>query len=167
MMRKSGKLAQHKFRAGRGIDDEQLHRARAGVQRRMEAAFGHEDRAAGADLLGDRVAVRVLDHLLAMAGDDEDDLFRAGMVVAAVPLPRRQIDHAAREPLGAIGFGRHGQGQLAPVKAEGIHILGIDEVVFRFRGHDVLIFPVVSDLKACTCALIASSTGSRSIELAP
>jgi hypothetical protein len=55
------------LRPGRGIDDEQLHRPRAGVERRVESALRDEHGAAGADLLHFRRAVGPLDHLLAVA----------------------------------------------------------------------------------------------------
>src|SRR4051812_33462502 len=46
-----GQLAQHALRTGGRIDHEQLHRAAAGVERRVEAAFGDEHRHSRADLL--------------------------------------------------------------------------------------------------------------------
>src|SRR5690606_1483101 len=99
--------------------DEELHGPVAGVERRVEAALGDVDRAARPDLAGHRVAVLVFDHLLALAGDDEDDLLGAGLVVTGMALTRLDVDHAAGEASGAVDLRRDGQGKLAPVEAEG------------------------------------------------
>src|SRR5690606_15261348 len=80
-------------------------------------------------LLRLRRAVRPLHHLLALAGNDEDDLLRARMIVPAVPLARRQVDHAAREGLRPVHLRCDGERQLAPVETEGADIARIDEVV--------------------------------------
>ena len=115
----------------RMIHDEELHRPGTRVQRRMKPALRHEDRASRSNLHGDRIALFVLHHLLAVPGDHEDDLLRARMVVSRMALAGRQVDDAAREPLRAVDLRRDRQRQPAPVEAEGVDVLRIDEIVFR------------------------------------
>ena len=115
-----GQVAQGQFGAGGGIDDEQSHRRGAGVQGGMIAAGGHVDRAAGADRLDHRGAVVILDHLLARAFQHQNDLFGAGVIVAAVAAAGGEGDDAAGECCRAIDLGADGQGKLAPVEPEGV-----------------------------------------------
>src|SRR5690242_3889691 len=103
----------------------------------------------------------VLDHLLALPRDHEDDLLGARMIVPRMPLPRRQVDHAARELGGTIDLGPDSERQPPPVETEGADIARVDEIAVRagFLAHGLA--PLLKDLNASTCALMASSTGSR------
>jgi hypothetical protein len=100
----------------------------------MEPTFGHESREAGPNPAHHRGAVLILDHLLARALDHKDDLFSAGVVVAGVSASRGHIDQPAGKARGAVDLGADGQGQTAPVEAEGGHGFRAEEEVGHGRG---------------------------------
>src|SRR5690606_27037650 len=105
----------------------------------MITAFGNVDGTAWPHLVHHRVAVLVLDHLFAAAGDDEDDLLGTRMVVAGMALASAEIDHAGGKTLRSVDLRTHGQRQPAPVQSEGVHFLRIDESPL-LAAHSVLPF---------------------------
>ena len=74
--------------ARRGVDGEQRPAAPTRVHGRVERRLRDEDRLAGTD----REGVGVVDHLLAAAAQDVEDLVAVRVVVALVALARQQHD---------------------------------------------------------------------------
>ena len=66
----------------------------------------------------------ILDHLLALAGNDEDDLLGAGVVVSRMALAGTEVDDAAREAAGAVDVRGDGQRQASPVEGESVDLRG-------------------------------------------
>src|SRR4051812_31487578 len=93
----------------------------------MEAAFRDIGGASWPDLLNHRIALLVLDHLLAIARNNEDDFLGTRMIVARVAPAGRQVDDAAGKACRPIHFGSYCQRQPAPVETEGADVLRIHE----------------------------------------
>src|SRR5689334_1544203 len=129
------KVAKGPLRACGRIHDEELHWTFAGVEGRVEPALRHIDGTARPDLAGDRLAVLVLDHLLAGSGDDKDDLLGTWMIVAGMTLAGLDVDDSAREATGAVDFRSDRQGQPPPIESEAIHLASIDEELLHCLIH--------------------------------
>ena len=101
----------------------------------METALRHIDSAARPDLVGDGVAVLVLDHLFAGSGNDEDDLLGAWMIVAGMALADLDVHDPAREATCAVNFRSDRQGQSPPVESKGIDLVSVEEELLRRVLH--------------------------------
>src|SRR6185503_271462 len=98
-----GQVAEDGLGPARVVDGDQAHRLPARVLRAVIDAGRDVRGVPGADVAVHRVAVVVLDHLTALAGDVVEDLLRARVVVAQVALARLEDDQAdgdsrARDP---------------------------------------------------------------------
>src|SRR5260370_14642829 len=112
----------------------------------------------------DREGCAVVHHLLAVPGEDVEDLVSVGMVVARVALAREQ--HHVQQAHRRVGRVRLGDQRLdqAPIECLRWHLLRIDEL----RGHAFLLYPWTGiALKRRTVSVIATSVGSLSIPEAP
>ena len=122
-------VAQGQFRPGRRIDDEELHRPVAGVQRRVEAAFRHVDRcsrgrpSASTGLpFSSSTICSPLPEMTKMISSAPGWLWRVW------PWPVGRSTTPPEKRFGAVDLRRDRQRQPAPVEAEGVDVLRIDEI---------------------------------------
>lgn len=106
----------------------------------MENTLGDVDRCPRAHVHGGRI----VHHLLALAGHDEDDFLRPGMIVTIVSLTGLEDDHAEAETI-RVGHLRLAQDlDDTPVEMECVHVFAIGNVASAKSLHGVRVYP--SDL---------------------